>query len=134
LEAALASIQRGNATAAANQLKAFQNKVRAQVTDPVLAMELIAGASQVIAALGGDKPKRLAARLHGLKRGHAGKLELKFTDPDGQVYFVEASTNLLDWEVIGVAIKQPDALFAFEDADAARFPNRFYRVVNPGSP
>ena len=61
-------------------------------------------------------------------------MQMKLSGPAGRVYLVEASTNLLGWEVIGVASKQPDASFAFEDADAARFPNRFYRVVNPGNP
>jgi hypothetical protein len=53
LEAALASLQRGNAVAAANQLLAFQNKVRAQVgpTNPDLEEVLNVAAQQVIAAI-----------------------------------------------------------------------------------
>jgi len=131
LEAALKSLQRGNGIAAANQLHAFRNKVRAQVADPVLARELVQGADQVIAALGGDKPKSLAAKLHGLKRGHGGKMQLKFSAPTGQVYFVEASSNLVDWEAIGVATQKPDGTFAVDDPDAATLLNRFYRVVSP---
>jgi hypothetical protein len=53
LETALASLQRGNSIAAANQLVAFQNKVRAQVApgDTELAQALIAAAQQVIEAI-----------------------------------------------------------------------------------
>jgi hypothetical protein len=50
LSAALASFDRGNVTSGANQLAAFQNKVRAQVAriDAVLANELIATAQRII--------------------------------------------------------------------------------------
>jgi len=51
LEAALVSFERGNVTSGINQLKAFQNKVAAQVAriDAALAGELIARAQQIIA-------------------------------------------------------------------------------------
>jgi hypothetical protein len=51
LRAAQAAIARGNSVAAANQLRAFQNKVRAQVADPALASQFIDAAQQVIEAL-----------------------------------------------------------------------------------
>jgi hypothetical protein len=53
LEAALASLDRGNTTSAINQLKAFQNKVQAQVapSDPALAQTLIQAAGRIIASL-----------------------------------------------------------------------------------
>jgi len=51
LRAALSSIHRGNRVAAANQLHAFKNKVRAQVAAPALAGQLIEAAQQVIKAL-----------------------------------------------------------------------------------
>ncbi len=44
---------------------------------------------------------------------------------------VEASTNLVDWEEIGVATDQGNGTFAFEDADAARFEHRYYRFKTP---
>jgi len=49
----------------------------------------------------------------------------------GKTYLIEASTNLLNWELIGVATIQDDGSFAVEDQQAARFPQRFYRVVEP---
>ncbi len=51
LWAALGSVECGNLVTAANQLRAFQNKVRAQVADPALALQLIEPAQQVIDAL-----------------------------------------------------------------------------------
>jgi hypothetical protein len=51
LSAAQKSIDRGNRVAAANQLRAFQNKVQAQVSDTVLARQFIEAAQQVIEAL-----------------------------------------------------------------------------------
>ena len=50
LSAALASLERGNVRAAGNELRAFQNKVRAQVArmDAALANELINAAQQII--------------------------------------------------------------------------------------
>jgi predicted outer membrane repeat protein len=54
LNAALASVERDNWLAAANQLQAFQNKVRAQLlpSDSALAQRLIMEASAIIEALG----------------------------------------------------------------------------------
>lgn len=51
LAAAMASFSRGDASSGANQLGAFQNKVRAQLarTDAVLANELIQAAEEIIA-------------------------------------------------------------------------------------
>jgi hypothetical protein len=64
LQAALASIERGNSIAAANQLQAFQNKVSAQVapSDPVLAQTVIQHAQAVIDALRCDGFARKSTR------------------------------------------------------------------------
>lgn len=44
---------------------------------------------------------------------------------------IEASTNLVDWEQIGVAVQCGPDEFEFEDANAARMPTRFHRIVVP---
>jgi hypothetical protein len=56
LSAALASLERGNPVSAINQLRAFQNQVRAQVSpsDPALAASFIEAAQGVIDVLRGD--------------------------------------------------------------------------------
>jgi hypothetical protein len=41
---------------------------------------------------------------------------------------IEASTNLVDWERIGVAEPLADGAFEFGDPQAAKYPSRFYRV------
>jgi hypothetical protein len=130
LEAALASIQRGNLIAAMNQLQAFQNKVRAQVVpeDPMLAESLIQRANQVIEALGVERPVRHVGKLESVIHQPGGKMHLKFSASSGCIHFVEASTNLVDWGMIGVAVEQGGGSFVFEDADASKFPGRFYRI------
>ena len=47
------------------------------------------------------------------------------------LYVLEASTNLVNREKIGIAVDHGDGTFSFEDANASRFPNRFYRIVSP---
>jgi hypothetical protein len=37
----------------------------------------------------------------------------------------------VDWETIGLVHEQADGTFTFEDPNAARYPNRYYRVVSP---
>jgi hypothetical protein len=55
-------------------------------------------------------------------------VKVQFFAPAGLIYAVGASTNLVTWEVIGLAKEQADGTFVFEDTDAARFPYRFYRI------
>jgi uncharacterized delta-60 repeat protein len=57
-----------------------------------------------------------------------GRVKVQFFAPAGLIYAVGASTNLVTWEVIGLAKEQADGTFVFEDTDAARFPYRFYRI------
>ena len=70
-------------------------------------------------------------RFTAVKHQPNGRVQLQFSAEPGRVYIVEASTNLVDWEKIGVAMDQGDGTFTFEDANAAQFPNRFYRLVSP---
>jgi len=131
LNAALASIQRGNCHSAVGELGAFKNKVQAQVSpaDPVLATELIEGAGQVIAALAGDGTGCLTIQFHELKRHPDGKTHLKFRAPPGRAYLVEGTTNLRDWLPLGAATALGNGEFEFEDAEASQHQSRFYRVV-----
>ena len=54
LKVAVASFDRGSFGAGANQLQAFQNKVRAQLsaTDPILAEALFLAAAEILRAMG----------------------------------------------------------------------------------
>ncbi|MBI3849394.1 MAG: immunoglobulin domain-containing protein [Verrucomicrobia bacterium] len=134
LLAAIESLNRDNATAAINQLQAFQNKVGAQVapSDPTLAQKLNQAAQEVIGILsGGCSSDKLHGKIGKLSRNANGKLRMHFTAPPGPVYVIEASTNLIDWEKIGVATDGGSGEFEFEDANAPRMPTRFYRIVIP---
>jgi len=129
LNEALASIERGNCHSAVGQLGAFQNKVQAQVSDAALANELIEGAGQVIAALNCEGSPQVAAKIRSLKRQANGRLQMQVEGAANQVYLIEASTNLTDWQLIGTATLPPDGSLEFEDAEAPQHQSRFYRVV-----
>jgi hypothetical protein len=137
LLAALHSIERGDFVPAVNQLQAFQNKVRAQLgrSDPALTACLIQAAQGVIDALRhgdvtnpGDHPH---GRFTSMARHSNGRVQMQFQAERGPDYVLEASTNLTDWEKIGMAVDHGDGTFSFEDPTAARLPNRFYRIVSP---
>ena len=46
-------------------------------------------------------------------------------------YVVEASTNLINWQIIAVVTSQADGSFTFEDPQAKSFGQRFYRILLP---
>jgi hypothetical protein len=137
LSAALASVERGNRTAAIQQLQAFQHKVDAQVArrNPALARTLVKGAEEIIYALecGRDGDGRGPGCEHGRieakdGRDHGG-LSLEFSGTPGTVYIIEASTNLVNWATIGAATADENGNVSFTDAEADRHPARFYRVL-----
>jgi hypothetical protein len=66
--------------------------------------------------------------LHGVEPQPGGKVKFKVNAAACWVQLVEASTNMVDWEVIGVPTVQLDGTFEFVDPDAAKFPGRFYRI------
>ena len=69
-------------------------------------------------------------RFTSVARHTNGRMRIQFWAESGPVYILEASMNLVDWQRIGVAVDHGDGRFTFEDANAARFPNRFYRMVS----
>ena len=56
---------------------------------------------------------------------------MEFTAEPGLIYIIEASTNLVDWEKIGVATPSDTGGFEFADAQATRFSSRYYRIIIP---
>jgi hypothetical protein len=131
LEAALASIQRGNCEPATGQLRAFLNKVRAQVGDSVLGTELTGAADRILAALGAEAGGRLPCKIRSLKCHPDGGIRLHFSGVAGGVYLIEASTNLTDRECIGVTCPDADGQCDFADPGAGALERRYYRVVRP---
>jgi len=132
LSAAIASLRRDNPTAAVNQLQAFQNKVRAQVSsdDPALAAQWLQAAQQIIDALGGVVHGE-RGRFTAVKQVENGSVWLRFAATPGATHIIEASTNLMNWEKIGVALGCGDGVYEFSDPNTARRPVRFYRIVSP---
>ena len=130
LNAALGAIDRGHPMAAINQLQAFQHQVSAQISplDPALAQTLIDEAQSIINALAGSPAPHKPIKAWNQSNG---KMHLNFSGMHQQVYIIEASTNMVDWQMIGVAQDQGDGTFNFDDADAPQIPQRYYRIVVP---
>jgi hypothetical protein len=54
---------------------------------------------------------------------------LAFSGDASRTYIVEASTNLVNWDPLGMATLSAGANFDFDDPQEADFPQRYYRVV-----
>ncbi len=60
-----------------------------------------------------------------------GEFELAFTGATNARYRVWASTNLLNWELLGTAPSWSPGRFLFLDASSTNRPQRFYRATAP---
>lgn len=134
LQEAKKHLDRGDLRPAREVLQAFEHKVRESVSrlDLALAKELIGLAQQLIDAL--DRVGR-SGRPNGppplVTHQPDGKMHLRFIGESGKLQIIEASSNLLDWQKIGVATEVGNGWFEFEDAKAPAMPSRYYRVVSP---
>jgi hypothetical protein len=133
LRAASAAFDRCQLVTGLNQLHAFQEHVRAQVapSDPERATAWIAAAQQLIDGVSGPAPGRSAPKFQELTRTSLGKMKLRFRAESSQPAWVQASTNLIHWETIGLAETQSDGTASFEDPQAGEHARRFYRIVTP---
>lgn len=112
-------------------MQAFQNKVLTQVApeDPALAAQFIQQAQEIIDSLAEG---RLGSKnLKALVNQDTGRVRVEFSGAVGKIYVIEASGDMLNWEIVGVARHKGNGEFDFEDLDTQRFPCRFYRVVAP---
>jgi hypothetical protein len=133
LRAASAAFDRCQLVTGLNQLHAFQEHVRAQVapSDPERATAWIAAAQQLIDGVSGPAPGRSVPKFQELTRTSPDKMKLRFRAESSQPAWVQASTNLIHWETIGLAEMQPDGTASFEDPQAGEHARRFYRIVTP---
>lgn len=131
LNAALTLIDRSRPREAIEKLRAFQNQVNAQIRrrNPVLGQALIDEAQIIIDALAESRTSPHEECRATVQVG--SKIHLNFTGVHQQIYIIEASTNLVDWEKIGVAQDQGDGTFDFDDAPSTQISERFYRIVTP---
>ncbi len=117
-----------NMGAGANQLVAFENQVRAQISplDDMLALSLVNAAQQIVEVVGVRLP-----RFTSMGRKSGGSFWVEFIALGGQAYTIQASTNLLNWETVGVVIENLNGWFEFEDSSAPTYQSRFYRIAPP---
>jgi uncharacterized delta-60 repeat protein len=87
-------------------------------------------ASLLVQLPNGKMPGKLTGTIRSLTRQTNGHVHVRYTHtaPDS---FIEVSTNLQDWEIIGGWDGSGKDPSEFEDAEAVNFPRRFYRIVSP---
>ncbi len=77
-----------------------------------------------------DVSMNVAPTVNALERiAQSDDLRLSFSGIPGAVYRVEASSDLVAWEVIGTAVDSLEGLYEYQEADAFQLPQRFYRLV-----
>jgi hypothetical protein len=69
-------------------------------------------------------------RFSGVNYLPGGQVQFTVSGLPGDVFRVLASTNLLDWQVIGFVTNYCDSV-QFNDTQATNFNRRFYRAVTP---
>ena len=67
-------------------------------------------------------------RIEKISRLENGKTQMSFSGPQGFVYIIEASSDLIKWESICVATDLGAGNFQFE-ATASPAAVRFYKVI-----
>jgi hypothetical protein len=133
LDAALPAILQNHSVPAINALKTFQTQVKAQVwpDDAALAASLTQSAQDIIDALRGGKTNpggRPQFQFTSISRQPEGRVRMQFAGDSGAPYLIESSTNLIDWELIGIASSTTNGQFQFDDKQAGRFARRYYRL------
>ena len=68
---------------------------------------------------------------YGFSSGTNSAFELQFTGLPGAAYRVQASTNLVNWQVLGPASENPTGWFRFSDTQSTNWTRRFYRLSSP---
>jgi hypothetical protein len=72
-----------------------------------------------------------APRLTLIQVPSSGSVLLRGTGAPYRAYYLEASSNLIDWIPLGVVEVDETGAFELFDPAAAEFPSRFYRVLTP---
>ncbi len=131
LQAAQSEFDRGLWNAGQGHIRIFESRVLTQIepSDPALANNLIYIAQQIIGAVQGNA--RVQPRINLLQNWGGNHKSLSFTGAPGQIYFVQASSDLSLWETIGVASETDTGSFQFDDTNANSASTRFYRLIAP---
>jgi len=67
----------------------------------------------------------------GFSSGTGSGFELQFSGWPGAAYSVRASTNLVNWQVLGPPSESPPGWFYFSDAQSTDWVRCFYRLSSP---
>jgi len=135
LLAADESFNLGNIKSGLNQLRAFKNKLKAQVAPdaPALAATLSLMTDQVILSIdptsalvsnGAAKSliREVSARSHG-------RMRIKAEALPGSLCQVQYTTDFLSWRACGKAAEVKDGLYILDDVTGATHPTCTYRVL-----
>ena len=55
-------------------------------------------------------------------------VQLQYLSPAGWTNQFQATTNMVNWLILGTSVSGPDGVCEFEDSDWIHWTNRFYRV------
>ena len=122
-----------------SELADFQNTLQSQLTasNSTMVASLTGSAQDIIDAVSSGlpavrpaallKPSISAITIPNVNRA----MHAKFSGVPGKLYNVEASADMIKWEVIGSAIADQNGAIDFIDGYAAGYPSRFYRSVAP---
>jgi hypothetical protein len=78
-----------------------------------------------------NSPRIEASGITSLVPVPGASPRLCFAGIAGKLYVIQASTNLVEWQIIGNAVADSVGVCEFEDPDSGEFPCRYYRVVVP---
>jgi len=67
--------------------------------------------------------------INSIRLIDGGRVELSLSTAPGQIYSLEASTNLMSWDVVFTTNGPANGMLQF--IDASNLPSRFYRAVSP---
>ena len=108
----------------------FQQQVQAQLApaNPAGAAALIAGAQAIIDVFAGTGPR---PRLQSVACSPGQAVKVRFAGTPGQIYLVQASSDLLRWETVGRVADGEAGDFEWVEPNPSAGACRFYRVVSP---
>ncbi len=70
----------------------------------------------------------IPAQITNFSRSTNGTFRLTFTGDSNTTYCISASTNLVDWEDLGLSSQLSSGVFQSQDLSAGNFQQRFYRI------
>lgn len=127
LTAAFVSINESDTDDALRELRLFQSMVKSARLSPGLTTQLNDQAQRVIDVI---RQSPYVGRLRLQADGANGKLHLKFDGSRNRTYAVLASSDLVNWVQIGLAVPAANGRYEFEQPYSSESPYRYFRVVS----